>query len=266
MSWLHCFWGIGATLGPSIMGFCLTNNLGWNRGYQSIGYVQIGLVVLLLCSLPLWKAHKKAADSNSQSQKGLSLKETLLLPGAKSILIAFFCYCSLEATTGLWASSYLVLYKGLSPEIAATWASLFYLGITFGRFVCGFITDRFGAKVMVRMGQAIACLGIALLIIPSHEYITLAGLIGVGIGCAPIYPCLLHQTPENFGAEKSQSIMGMQMACAYVGSTLMPPLFGIIADKVNIMLYPFYLVIFVILMFFMVERMSRIRESRKTTP
>lgn len=256
MSWLHCFWGLGATAGPYIMGLCLTSGLRWNSGYLAVGIIQIALVVCLFLTLPLWRA-KKSVGGATDAHSGVTLRETIKLPGAKPILIAFFCYCALETTTGLWASSYLALYKGVPVETAAKWASLFYLGITLGRFLCGFITDRFGDKVMVRAGQAIAFLGVMALLLPLGSAATLAGLGLIGLGCAPIYPSLLHETPANFGARNSQSIMGMQMASAYVGSTFMPPLFGLLAELINVSLYPFYLVCFVLLMFFMVERTNR---------
>lgn len=262
MSWLHCFWGIGATTGPYIMGLCLTNGLRWNSGYMVIGIIQFALVICLIPALPLWRSKKKAEDSQAALPKELRLSDTIKLPGAKAILTAFFCYCALEATTGLWASSYMVLHKGIDAQTAAKWASLFYLGITIGRFVCGFITDRLGDRAMVRIGQAIAGLGTLLLLLPFGNTATLAALILIGLGCAPIYPCLLHQTPDNFGADKSQAIMGMQMACAYVGTTLIPPLFGLIAEHISIRLYPLYLIIFVVIMFFMVERMNKIHDSR----
>lgn len=266
MSWLHCFWGIGATAGPYIMGLCLTGGLPWNSGYQTIGIIQIVLVVCLLLSLPVWKLKEASSENAESGQSSISLKETVKLPGAKPILVAFFCYCALEATTGLWASSYLVLYKGLSTQTAAKWASLFYLGITAGRFISGFITDKLGDKNMVRLGQAIAFLGVVLLLIPNGMLsggtaLTLPGLVAIGLGCAPIYPCLLHETPVNFGARNSQAIMGMQMACAYVGSTFMPPVFGLLAEHVNVALYPVYLILFVILMFVMVEKMNRLKAS-----
>lgn len=266
MSWLHCFWGIGATAGPYIMGLCLTGGLPWNSGYQTIGIIQIVLVVCLLLSLPVWKLKEASSENAESGQSSISLKETVKLPGAKPILVAFFCYCALEATTGLWASSYLVLYKGLSTQTAAKWASLFYLGITAGRFISGFITDKLGDKNMVRLGQAIALLGVVMLLIPNGMLsggtaLTLPGLVAIGLGCAPIYPCLLHETPVNFGARNSQAIMGMQMACAYVGSTFMPPVFGLLAEHVNVALYPVYLIFFVILMFAMVEKMNRLKAS-----
>lgn len=262
MSWLHCFWGIGATAGPYIMGLCLTRGLKWNSGYMTIGIIQIVLVIGLVLSLPLWKSKKEPGQETAAEHSGISLKDTLKLPGAKSILAAFFCYCSLEATTGLWASSYMVLYKGISPEKAAKWASLFYLGITIGRFVCGFITEKLGDKYMVRGGQCIALLGAISLLLPFGQIVTLAGLILIGVGCAPIYPSLLHETPENFGAQNSQSIMGMQMASAYVGTTVMPPVFGFISEYIGVGLYPMYLMLFVVGMFVMVERMNKIHVSR----
>lgn len=262
MSWLHCFWGVGATAGPYIMGMCLTNGLRWNSGYLFIGIIQIVLVLCLFLSLPLWKVKNASAKAGETIYKAISLKETVRLPGAKAILTAFFCYCALEATTGLWASSYMVLYKGIHAETAAKWAALFYLGITMGRFISGFITDRLGDKAMVRSGQGIAALGIVLLMLPMGKSATLFGLIFIGLGCAPIYPSLLHETPVNFGAENSQAIMGIQMACAYVGSTFMPPVFGFMAQNISVRLYPFYLIIFVILMFFMVEKMNRLPKFR----
>ncbi|MDT8715369.1 MFS transporter [Clostridium sp. 19966] len=262
MSWLHCFWGIGATAGPYIMGLCLTNGLKWNSGYQTIGILQIILVICLIISLPLWKAKQEASSEKKHEVKNLSLKETIKLPGAKSIFTAFFCYCALESTTGLWASSYMVLAKGIDAKTAATWASLFYLGITVGRFICGFITDKLGDKYMIRIGQCILAFGILLLLIPAGDILTLMGLILIGLGCAPIYPSIIHETPANFGADKSQSIMGVQMACAYVGTTFMSPLFGLIAEYINITLYPIYLIFFAIIMVLMVENMNKIHDKQ----
>ena len=261
MSWLHCFWGIGATAGPYIMGLCLTNGLKWNSGYQTIGLLQIILVIFLLMSLPLWKVKQKEKESDVSNTKRLSVKETVKLPGAKAILIAFFSYCSLEATAGLWASSFLVLSKGINAKTAAKWAALFYLGITVGRFLAGFITDMLGNKMMVRIGQVIAFLGTIFMLLPLGNLTALVGLILVGLGCAPIYPSLLHETPNNFGTDISQSIMGMQMASAYIGTTLMSPFFGIIAEKISIRFYPFYLMMFTILMFVMVEWVNKIHKK-----
>lgn len=263
MSWLHCFWGIGATIGPYIMGLCLTRGLGWNFGYRTIGIIQVFLVVCLIISLPLWRAKGLSAAGETQKEESLSLNDAVKLPGARPALTSFFCYCALEATTGLWASSYMVLYKGIGPKTAAKWASLFYFGITAGRFICGFIADRFGDKLMIRIGQAIAGFGVLSLLSPAGNALTVAGLILVGLGCAPIYPSLLHKTPDNFGADRSQSVMGIQMASAYMGSTFMPPVFGFLAERVNIGLYPAYLAVFVVLMSSMSERMNRIHDRRE---
>lgn len=264
MSWLHCFWGVGATLGPYIMGICLTKGKLWNAGYQTIGVIQTVLVVILLLSLPLWKRKKEEAGRKAQEAAVLRIKEVICLPGAKPVLTAFFAYCALEATTGLWASSYMVLYKGIDAVTAARWASLFYLGITAGRFLSGFVTDKLGDRMMVRLGQGIVAAGILLLLLPGPDALALSGLVCIGLGCAPIYPSLLHATPDNFGAERSQSIMGMQMACAYVGSTFMPPVFGILTRYIGIQLYPVYLIIFALLMFVMAERLNRGSKQRQT--
>lgn len=257
MSWLHCFWGIGASLGPYVMGYCLTRGLEWNSGYRIISVLQIVLTATLIFSLPLWKKAKISAEQGEMIHRSLSIRELIAIPGAKPALTAFLCYCGLETTTGLWGSSYMVLERGLSPDTAAKWTSLFYLGITFGRFVSGFVTMRLGDRNMVRLGQGITALGIIALMLPAGNLIMCAGFILIGLGCAPIFPSLLHATPANFGKELSQSIMGVQMASAYIGSTFMPPLFGLIAEHLSIALYPFFLVIFVILMIVMAERLNK---------
>ena len=258
MSWLHCFWGIGATAGPYVMGLCLTGGLGWNSGYRVIGLIQAALVVCLALSMPLWKRQGDARGPEDAGQGGLGMRAVLRLPGARAVLTAFFCYCALEATTGLWASSYLVLHKGVQAETAAKWAGLFYLGITAGRFACGFVTDRLGDRTMVRLGQGSALAGTVLILLPAGAPVTLLGLLLVGLGCAPIFPSLLHETPDNFGPGNSQSLMGMQMACAYVGTTFMPSLFGVLAQQIGVRLLPLYLMALVALMFLTAEQMNRI--------
>lgn len=262
MNWLHCFWGIGATVGPYIMGIALTGGGHWTGGYQIVGIIQLALVVLLIFSLPLWSQSGKTATNQSQQQTALSLRETISLPGAKAIFVAFFCYCAVEATTGLWASSYLVLYRGMDAQVAATWTSLFYLGITVGRLLSGFVANRLGNKTMVRAGQALIAFGALLLAIPASMTLSFLGLLSIGLGCAPIYPSLLHETPKNFGSDKSQAIMGIQMATAYVGTTLIPPLFGFIADKITISIFPVFILSFAILMFVTAEQMNKIQEQR----
>jgi len=259
MNWLHCFWGVGATLGPYIMGILLTNGFKWNSGYFTISLIQIVLTSVLFLTLPLWKEKKTDnKDKEEEIYKNYSLREIITLPGTMSILIAFFSYCALEATTGLWAASYLVLNRGISAEIAAKWAASFYFGITIGRFISGFITFKMNNKNMVRLGQGIIILGLLLLILPFSNHMAFIGLILIGLGCAPIYPSLIHSTPNNFGRDVSHSIIGVQMASAYLGTTLMPPLFGFLQEYFNIRLYPIYLTILVFLMIVMVEKSNGI--------
>lgn len=263
MSWLHCFWGVGATIGPYIMGACLTSGLKWNSGYHIIGIMQVLLTAVLVVTLPLWKKSSSAAEEIEDKGKTFGIAQLLKINGAKPVLVSFFCYCSLEATTGLWGSSYLVINRGISAETAAKWISLFYLGITVGRFLSGFITMKLSDRNMVRLGQAIIISGIAVLLLPGGNFVLCTGFVLIGMGCAPIFPSLLHETPDNFGKELSQAIMGMQMACAYLGSTFMPPLFGLIAEHVSIRLFPIFLFVLVILMIFMVEQLNRLNRQAK---
>lgn len=263
MSWLHCMWGVGASLGPYIMGYALTNQNSWNIGYTYIFIIQAIITLLILLSLPIWKKVITSEDSNEASntpstpKAALSMREILSIPGAKQVFVMFFCYCAIEQTAGLWASSYLVLIKGVSIEQAATWASLYYIGITIGRAICGFITFKLNDSQMIRMGQCIIAIGLIIMFLPLGTTFSLIGLITIGLGCAPIYPCVIHSTPTNFGAENSQALTGVQMACAYTGTLIMPPLFGIIANNISIIYYPLYLLLLLILMFTMHQTMLK---------
>lgn len=260
MSWLHCFWGIGTMVSPYIMGACLTRGIGWHSGYRIVSFLQIGLTIILFLSLPLWKKRKTQAHGEEAEDSGraLRIRDAVRIPGVKLVLIVFFSYCAMEATTGLWASSYLVSWRHVGAETAARFASLFYMGITFGRFVSGFISERLGDRRLIRLGGGIMLLGIAMVALPTASSVpALAGLVVIGLGCAPVYPSIIHATPANFGKENSQAIIGIQMACAYVGTTFMPPLFGLIAQHINIALYPAYLLIFAVSMLVLSERMNR---------
>ena len=257
MSWLHCMWGVGASLGPYIMGYAMTGGQGWNPGYGYIAVLQIVLTIILIFSLPLWKNRAEEKNADYVNAKTLTLKEIIKISGAKEIMITFFCYCALEQTTGLWASSYLTLHKGISADKAASFASMFFIGITIGRAFSGFITMKLSDSKMIRFGQGVAAIGIITLMLPFGEYISLIGLIMIGLGCAPIYPCIIHSTPEYFGADKSQAIIGVQMASAYIGTLLMPPIFGLIAEYINVSLYPVYLFIVMIFMVVMHEALLR---------
>ena len=239
MSWLHCMWGIGASVGPYIMGAVLSAGRHWSAGYHAIGVLQLALTALLLLSLPLWK--KGDGQEEGEKAKPLGLKEIFAIPGAKPLLLAFFCYCALEQTMGLWAGSYLALYRSFTPERAAGFTGLFFLGITLGRALNGFLTIRFSDSFLTRTGFVIITLGIAAVLIPLGDTTALAGLVLVGLGCAPVYPCIIHATPARFGAEQSQAVIGILMAGAYLGNCLMPPLFGLIANHISSGLLPLYL-------------------------
>lgn len=258
MSWLHCMWGVGVTIGPYLMGYALTGGAGWNAGYRYIAILQVILTAILVFSLPLWKSRKESCVKTSKSEdEPLPLKEIVKITGVKEVILCFFCYCALEQTTGLWASSYLTLYKGIAAETAAGFAGMFFIGITIGRALCGFITMKLNDIQMIRVGQAIIGLGIIAMLIPGTQAMVLAGLILIGLGCAPIYPCIIHSTPEHFGADRSQAVIGIQMASAYVGNCLMPPLFGLIANHISVALLPLYLLLLLVLMIIMYGRLIR---------
>lgn len=259
MSWLHCMWGVGAATGPYIMGYALTGGLGWNSGYRIVSVMQMVLTVILFISLPLWKKRKTEVDEETgEARKPMALKDVLRIRGAKEVLICFFCYCAIEQTAGLWASSYLNLYKGIPIETAASFASMFYIGITVGRAISGFITMKLSDIAMIRLGQGIILFGIIIMMIPFGSYTALAGFIMIGLGCAPIYPCIIHSTPAHFGEDKSQAVIGVQMAFAYMGTLAMPPLFGVLANIVNVALLPLYLFVIMILMVVMHEALIKV--------
>ena len=255
MSWLHCFWGVGASVGPVIMGAAITGGRGWNSGYRIISILQIILTAILVFSLPLWKGRGEEKKENEAAP--LSLRQIIDIPGAKSVMLCFFCYCALEQTTGLWASTFLVLRWNVSAEQAATLAGLFFIGITTGRAISGFATFRFNDSQMVRIGQGIMLAGIIIMLLPISKTLAMIGIVAIGVGCAPVYPSLIHSTPDHFGADKSQAIIGLQMASAYLGTCLMPPLFGVVANALSIGLMPFYLLALLALMIITHEQLCR---------
>ena len=256
MSWLHCMWGVGAATGPYIMGMALEMGKGWPAGYHIIAVMQVVLTIILFASLPLWKERKDEVQADSgHKRKLLSLREIFRIPGAREILVAFFCYSAVEQTCGLWASSFLNLSKGISAEQAASFGAMFFIGITVGRAINGFLAMRMHDESMIRMGQVLILLGIVTVMLPAGDAVALAGLILIGLGCAPIYPCIIHSTPTHFGKDKSQAIIGVQMAAAYIGTMLMPPLFGILANHLSISLLPIYLLVLLAIMAFMHERL-----------
>ena len=251
MSWLHCMWGVGASVGPYIMGWVLSGGNHWSGGYRIVGVLQVILTAVLFLTLGLWKNRQTEAEDTQP----VPLKEIISIPGAKEILVTFFCYCGLEQTACLWASSYLTLSRGVERSTAAFFASLFFLGMTIGRGVNGFLTVKFDDKTLIRMGAAVIGLGIGAMLLPGK--VALAGLLLVGLGCAPVYPCIIHSTPANFGPQRSQALIGVQMASAYVGTLLMPPIFGLIANHIGAWIMPLYLLGILALMILTHEGMLR---------
>ena len=251
MSWLHCMWGVGASVGPYIMGWVLSGGHHWSGGYRIVGVLQIILTIVLFLTLGLWKNRKTELGT----AEPVPLHKVFAIPGAGEILVTFLCYCGLEQTAALWASSFLTLSRGVERSTAAFFASLFFLGMTLGRGVNGFLTVKFDDRTLIRMGCAIIGLGVGAMLLPGN--LALAGLLLVGLGCAPIYPCIIHSTPANFGPEKSQALIGVQMASAYVGTLTMPPLFGLIANHIGACVMPVYLLGILVLMVWMHEKMLK---------
>ena len=271
MSWLHCFWGLGAAASPYIMRYCLTGGYGWHSGYRTVSIIQFVLTAGLFISLPLWKQVNGGKKSRTQEEgtengpvKALGLLQTMKIKGVPLVMAAFFSYCALEQTTMLWASSYMVQHRGIDVNLAAGYSALFLFGITFGRFLGGFAADWLGDRGLVRIGIATIVVGLILVAAPvKTNMLVLAGLVVVGFGCAPVYPAIIHATPYNFGRENSQSIIGVQMASAYIGTTFMPPLFGLMASRINISSFPYYILILTVLLFVMSEKLNRTVDRRR---
>lgn len=265
MSWLHCMWGVGCSTGPVVMGYAI-NHSTWNNGYRTIALFQIVLTLILFFSLPLWQ--KPSADASADETsvpEQRSFSRLIRVPGVKEVLTCFFCYCAVESTAGMWAASYCTLFRGIDAKRAASWASLFYIGITIGRFFCGFITLKLNDQKMIRLGQAVIAVGTILMLLPLGDSLLFIGLILIGLGCAPIYPSIIHETPANFGADLSQGIIGIQMAFAYVGTCLMPPVFGVLGQHISFGLYPVFLMAILILMVVMAERMHRVTAEKRNS-
>ena len=258
MSWLHCMWGVGASIGPYIMGYALTGGQGWNMGYRYIALLQMALTGVLIVSIPLWKSREVVAKADPEVRgKALRFSEILTIPGAVEAMMAFFCYCALENTAILWSATYLVQCLGLDADTAASFASTVLIGITVGRGASGLLTYKFNDTNMIRIGEAVIGLGIVLMILPLGQLCRMGGLLLVGLGCAPIFPCMLHATPDHFGAERSQALIGLEMASAYVGILVAPPFFGLIVDSYSASLMPIYCGAILILMIVMCEQVNR---------
>lgn len=256
MSWLHCFWGVGTVISPCVMSWALRHS-GWQLGYRTVALMQLAIGVVLVLTLPVWNIHRDEAQTARAGQV-LGIRGALKIKGAPSLFVGFFAYCGAEGTSILWASSYLAGERGFSAQRAAASAAVLYVGITVGRFVSGFIADKVGDRGMIRLGTGVIAAALAVLALPGGgELGALLGLGLLGLGNAPVYPAIIHATPANFGAENSQGIIGMQMASAYVGSTLMPPLFGLIANRTGLGWMPLFLALLILLMITMLEATFR---------
>ncbi len=262
MSWLHCMWGVGASISPYIMQFALVRLDSWNYGYLFVSIIQIILSAVIFLSLPLWKKGVEVGEEEAQPE-ALSFRKIFAIKGAIPCFVTFFCYCSLELTTTLWTSSYLVQKWDFSSEMAAGFASMCYIGITIGRLINGFLAMKLNDHFLIRMGIAVITAGIAFLFIPGNRVFALIGFAIIGLGCAPIYPCIIHMTPDVFGKDKSQALIGVQMAFAYTGFLIMPPLFGLLAQYISISLLPVYQLLLVVLMLIMHEMI--VGKSKKTS-
>jgi fucose permease len=249
MNWLHCFWGVGATAGPLIVSLFLANPGGWRTGYLVIAALQFALVLVLLLTMKLWKGKEQQAAKGEQGeQRVLTNREALAIPSVKLALVSFIFFSVTETTTGLWSSSYLVGVEGISAAAAARWTASFYGGITLGRLLSGFLSIKIKNAALIRAGQLVCVLGALLLILPLPVAVSAAGITIIGLGTAPVFPAMLHETPVRFGSRASGAIMGLQMAVAYLGGTLGSPLFGALSSLTSLRLLPFYLLIAVLIM------------------
>ena len=283
MNWLHCMWGIGASIGPYIMGFVLQRGYSWSKGYFLIGMLQAGLTFLLFLSLGLWKV--KEEDMNDlvkvemhegeEGKKAMSFREILRIPGAKECIASFFFYCAIEQTIGLWSGSFMVYSLRIDAKLAASLVALFYFGITFGRFWAGIFSAKWKDEELILGGIAILFLGIALLFpaglssgkqlfgMELRQVFVVLSLLFMGLGCAPIYPAIIHSTPYNFGAENTSALIGKQMASAYIGSLSLPPIFGVLAKNFGTELFPFYAVVLGIAMLYMYKQLLKKTKEAK---
>lgn len=263
MSWLHCMWGVGASISPYIMSFALVRLNNWHYGYLIVGAIQIVLSFFIFMTVPLWK-NTPSADGEGEKveSKPLSIRQILAIPGALTCFVTFFGYCALELTSSLWASSYLVQARGVPIEIASGCASLFYIGITVGRAISGFLAMRLTDRSLIRIGLGIIFAGIMLVLLPWDTLFACAGFVIIGLGCAPVYPCIIHMTPDLFGKDKSQAVIGVQIAFAYTGFCIMPPLFGFIANHISIGLLPVYLLVLLVIIIVMHEKLGHLKTKQ----
>lgn len=263
MNWLHCMWGIGAALGPYILGFVLQRGESWRSGYLVLSMIQATLTIILFLSLGLWGKEEKK-EKTEEKKTPMSFRQILSITGAKECLVSFFLYCAIEQTLGLWSGSFMVYSLKIEAKLAASFVALFYFGITFGRFLAGILAAKWQDEALILGGCGILFLGLVLLfcsMVPGQEVklfgmelrqlLVICALLLSGLGCAPIYPAIIHSTPRNFGAENTSALIGKQMAAAYIGSMSFPPFFGVLAKIFGTGLFPFFSAVLFFGMLFM---------------
>lgn len=262
MNFLHCFYGVGAVISPYIMALAL-KRARWNEGYRWTAYVQALILLVCIISMPLWKKNEEGSDEE-QIKDSAGIRETLKVPGVILTLVGFYAYCAGEATGFLWTPSYFAgTMKGLSDELIASFGSLVFFGLMLGRLISGFISNRLGDRLLIRLGIKLEAFGIILILLSTHNYVISAiGFVIVGTGMGPVYPAIQHMAPTNFGKRYSAAVIGLQMASAYVGSTFMPMLFGIMQQYIGIRIMPFYLMFFAILNIGMLEIAYRVVDKK----
>ena len=243
MQFLHCFYGVGAVISPNIMALALSY-AKWNQGYRWTAYLQTGILLICCISIPLWKINKKQDDTIKKETA--TIKEALKVPGVILTLISFFAYCAGEAICFLWTSSYFAGTKtGMSDGLIAAFGCLIFGGLMLGRLVSGFVSDKLGDRLMIRIGIAVEFVGIILVSIPVETFIVAAiGFLVIGTGMGPIYPAIQHMAPINFGTKFSAPVIGLQMASAYIGATFMPMVFGVIQENIGIWVMPVFIAVF----------------------
>ena len=263
MSWLHCFWGIGTIIGPMILSAVLRVGGSWATGYRAVGLIQCAVSALLFATLGMWKHGN--IQQEEHGAKALSVWEVLSLPGAKAGMVTFLCYCAVESTLGLWGATYISQVRGVDEATAASFGAMFYIGITVGRAISGFMAMKLLPKQMVRVGQALLALGCIFMMIPAGSTLSGIGLVVCGLGCAPIYPNIIQDTPVNYGTENSQAAIGVQMAFAYVGSTFLPSIFGALAGVGGYGLLPYFAIGICVLMTVLFGIQKKIVETKVKT-
>ena len=247
MNFLHCFYGIGVSLSPYLMSQALSN-AGWRSGYRYAFYVQAAITLLLIISIPMWKKSSSAEENEEESCINLTLFQMAKMPEVRQVWIIMLATNAIEYACGVWGSTYLVTEKGFEAKHGALALTVYYIGMSTGRFISGLLSDKISTWKRIGIGTIILAPAIAIMLLPLHGAVTVVGLFLVGLGNGSIYPNMIHLTPHNFGKDVSQSIMGSQIAFAYIGVMLAPPAVSLISGLFGIKIYPVLLAVLYVIM------------------